>query len=285
MKNLVAHSHPRESYEALRKLWTTEIFQGSAYVDAWTTEAAQRCPVLFEMTEPDIEWPHFTSYLCALALRQYDNPVVQDLYYLHELIHIGTMPHPKEIDFYSWRTQVFRNELTASMHSEVYVYLEAETQKQGLAPELRNRGFEHEIWADRFLNPRWYSFYASNKQFARERLRRERKLVSTNANPYDYIEQQIAGYFHQNIQWAEVWRDLYPRISEHMCNYVRGNIFSKDHKQWLIDNFGDKDIPFQDHAIAFAEQYQRNKEIFGNYKLAHRRSLQGGMGLPKVEYR
>lgn len=259
MKNLIAHQDPNESYRALRNLWTTELFQGSAYVDAWTMKASLRCPVLFEMTEPNVEWAHFTSYLCSLALREYDNPVVQDLYYLHELIHIGTMPYPKEIDFYSWRTQVFRNELTASMHSEVYVYFEI--------PGLRDRAFKHEIWADRFLSLRWKDFYASNKTFAQERMRRERKLVSTNANPHDYVEQQIAGYFHQNIQWAEVWRDLYPQISDHMHRFARGTISAHDHKQWLIDNFGDRDIPFQDHAIAFAEQYQRNKEIFGNQKL------------------
>ena len=262
MKNLVAYQDPHESYLALRDLWTTEAFKSSDYIDAWTAEASHRCPVLFEMTEPDIEWSHFTSGLCALALRQYDNPVVQDLYYLHELIHIGTLPHPKEIDFYSWRTQVFRNELSASMHSEVYVYFEI--------PGLRASSFEHEIWADRFLNDRWYDFYATNKQFARERMRRERKLVSTNANPHDYIEQQIAGYFHQNIQWAEVWRDLYPQVSGHMHDYIRGKIRPKEHRQWLIDHFGDKDIPFQEHAVAFAEQYQRNKQIFGNYKLEYR---------------
>jgi len=174
------------------------------------------------------------------------------------------MPHQLDVDFYSWRTEVFRNEMLASMNSELYVYFEI--------PELRSSSFDHEIWADRFLGPRWKLFYESNKKAAQERLRRQRKLVSSNANPHDYIEQQIAGYFHQNIQWAEVWRSLSAGISEHMHSYVTGETTPSEHKSWL-ESHGVYDIPFFQEAKAFSEHYHNNRAIFGNHKLSNRKVL------------
>lgn len=260
MKDIITTSSPGESYELLRGLWATDLFRKSEYIDGWATKAANRRPLLFTMTHPDIEWSHFTSYFCCLARREYDNPVIQDLYYLHELIHVAEMPHQSPvIDFYNWRTEVFRNELLASLHSEAYVYFEI--------PELREASFGHEIWVDRFLTPRWRGFYRDARGPAKERIRRERKLVSTNPNPHDPIEQQIAGYFHQNIQWAEIWRKIYPEIAEHMHGYVHGGIGQKKHKAWLESKFSNVSVVYGPEAYKFAQQYNYNKSIFGNNTL------------------
>jgi hypothetical protein len=150
------------------------------------------------------------------------------------------------------------------MHSEVYAYFEL--------PQLRDLSFDHEIWVDRFLISRWKCFYESSPEACQERLRRQRKLVSTNPNPFDFIEQQIAGYFHQNIQWAEIWRAIVPKLTVQMYAYANRKITSQEHGDWLISQFDSEEypIPFFEQAQQFAEQYRKNKEIFGNQKLIGR---------------
>ena len=259
MKNLTPTATPAEAHDTIMGLWQTEEFIRSPYVREWTRRAARRRPIFFEYTDSDLEWAHFTSYLGCVALREYDNPAIQDLYYLHELIHVAEMPYTPGIDFYSWRTDTLRNELTASLHSEVYAYFEMDG--------LRRLTFPHQIWADRFLDrDAWQAFYRDNPRFAQERLRRERKLVSTNPNPHDFIEQQIAGYFQTNIAWAEIWREIYTEIVEHMAAYTEGRISFADHRLWICSKY-EANIPFYAQAVAFNEVYQRNKRVLGNQKL------------------
>lgn len=266
MKDLITHDLVCDSYNYILSLIQTDEVKNSPYAQQHFLQAARRLPIFFTMDHPKIEWAHFTSYMGCIALREYDNPAISDLYYLHELVHSGTLMYKPEVDFYSWRTNTLRNELYASLISEAYVYFEVEG--------LRGKSFEHEIWVDRFLKEEnWVKYYQKDPEAAQERLRSERKLISKNPNPFDFIEQQIAGYFHQNMEWAEIWRKIRVEIDEHMSAFVSGKITVQQHAEWVISKrdqtspWGPPDqdnIPFFNEACLFYSFYDKRKKTLSN---------------------
>jgi hypothetical protein len=46
----------------------------------------------YEASEERIEWTHFSTWWGGILLGDYDNPVIRDLRYLHEIYHAATMP-------------------------------------------------------------------------------------------------------------------------------------------------------------------------------------------------
>lgn len=89
MKNLVKLSNPDELKKFVNSLWQTSIFRESKYVANWVERfASGRTGWVFaEMSEPELEYPHFGTWFGITYLRHYDNKIISDLYYLHELVH------------------------------------------------------------------------------------------------------------------------------------------------------------------------------------------------------
>lgn len=97
-----------------------------------------------------VEAPHFSPWWGGIQLRKYDNKLVQDLYYLHEICHAATMPYGPDAqhccsDPVTFKNKIRDNEHEASTLSEMTIYCEF--------PQLRAMSFQHEIFVDRFLFP------------------------------------------------------------------------------------------------------------------------------------
>ena len=125
MKNLKAYITPGEVRTFVDSLLLTEemrnAFRTQPALIALMDQYCRYPRLSFEASDDVIERGNFTSWYNALAIRQYENPAVNDLFYLHEITHIATMLYLPGGDFEIWRNKMFRNELEASIMSEAFI--------------------------------------------------------------------------------------------------------------------------------------------------------------------
>lgn len=204
--------------------------------------------VVFEASEPIIERGNFTSWYNALALRDYKNPAVNDLYYLHEISHIATMDYSGDYSFDAWKAKLFLNELEASVLSEAYIYF--------LAPGLRELSFQDEIWVDRYLRAKPHPTLEQVLQVLLD----DRTRIQMKPNPADHQELRIADYQIQNEEWARVWRSRYSIVEAHMSEFLRQcrrnrETTGRRHLEWLHHQItlSGRPYPFGDEVDAFHE--------------------------------
>lgn len=285
MKNLIKLQTVEEIDEFVQDLWRTDIFREShvkdgGYINQLVKEFARYPRVFFEMTDPDIEWSHFTTWMNAYALRpDYDMDAIHDLYYLHEFWHGATMTYPEGISFTKWHRKMCENEMQASVHSEALAYFALEG--------LRDLSFDFEIWVDRFLDKEFLSpslsdFIPGNDPLDRnfEYLYEARKEVMRSPDPFDYVEMQIHYYAMQNVQWSNIWSDRFREVEHHMRIFQETAKENREdalqlHIEWLNNKrapltFNGKAIgrgkitPYEREAYAFAKIVKENKARQGN---------------------
>lgn len=256
MRDLIVLAEPEEIEAHYASLWRTDHFREShqdpyGYVRHLVCRVAQVPRLFFTMDRPEIEHPHFTPWAVgATHYRTYDRDSVHDLFWLHEMVHqIGLAslydPHSS---WEAWAERIILNENATALESEVYVY-------QAL-PGLRAHTFPQEIWADRYLG---------RPPMPRQELFRLRQQALRD--PKDPIEQQMAGYPHQNREWAELWRHRWHEAEAAMQRLVRGarqhrEAAARSHVEWLLNDTGmtpERPYPFPDEAEAFATIFWRNK--------------------------
>jgi hypothetical protein len=249
MKDLVVLRTPREVTEYVAGLWRTELFRASDYVAGWVERLARHPTVFAEMSDLELEYPHFATWFGMTYLRSYPDPAVSDLYYLHEIVHSTLLTYPAKALFTAWYRKMNSIEFSASLETEAYVYL-------GI-PGLREISFKDEIWADRFLGAERLG------DGLRDVMRQERYRAMQSPDPMDYCEQQIAAYARQNFEWASTWKleaspgvPAFLDVEEHMRAFRAGEISVDAHVEWLR-RFGE--IPFPVQARLFAPVYWNNK--------------------------
>jgi hypothetical protein len=251
MKDLVVLRTSADVIDFVRGLWRTTIFQRSAYVDEWVQRLSRHPVVFAEMSDVELEHPHFATWFGMTYRRTYADPTISDLYYLHELVHACLLTYEPAIRFTAWYRKMTSVELTASLETECYVYLRE--------PELRAISFADEIWADRYLGGGQSRLGDS----LRDVIRQDRYRAMSQPDPMDYCEQQIAAYARQNFEWANGWkvevapaRPAYREVEEHMAAFRAGAISVDRHADWLWQA---GDIPFGVQARLFAPVYWKNK--------------------------
>jgi hypothetical protein len=216
--------------------------------------------IFTKMSEPNIESSHFYSWMNIITMRKYDNPVISDIYYLHEIYHAAYMEYNPEEDQHwnRWYTSMAKNELDASLYSEVFVYI-------AFGPEFREQSFDFDIWADRFD----LSEYTELSWNAKKYIESERIRAMRDPDPYDYLEMQIHNYAYQNIAWARIWKENYMWIQKNMHNLRENptleNCIAYFHA--LMEN-ATHNIPFYSEACEFAIIASENKKKYGNHLLA-----------------
>ncbi len=203
--------------------------------------------IVFEATDPKVERGNFTSWYNALSIRDYENPAITDLFYLHEIAHIVTMPYLMSMDFGIWKKKIFKNELEASVISEAYIYF--------LIPELRKLSFNNEIWVDRFLKN---GHLASTTEY--KTLLVERQNILTKPNLKDTQEIRIFDYQKQNEAWAEIWSTKFHLVESHMFEFYQLSLLDSKkaghiHLKWLETEIssGGKRYPFAQQVEAFSD--------------------------------
>ena len=251
MKDLVALRTSGDVVDYVRALWRTDVFRSSSYVEEWVQRVAQHPVVFADMTDVELEHPHFATWFGMTYRRSYTDGTISDLYYLHEIIHACLLTYQPDIRFTAWYRKMTGIELSASLETECYVYLRE--------PGLREISFPDEIWADRYLGAGQSRLGDS----LRDVIRQDRYRAMQHPDPMDYCEQQIAAYARQNFEWANGWklevapgRPAYREVEEHMSAFRAGALSIDQHVDWLSQS---GDIPFVTQARAFAPVYWKNK--------------------------
>lgn len=249
MKNVVVLRTAAEVTAYVTGLVRTPLLRESPYVADWIARFAAHPAVFAEMSDVDLEYPHFATWFGMTYLRSYGDPVISDLYYLHELVHAVLNRYEEAPLFTAWYRKMNGVELSASLETEGYVYL--------AVPGLRELSFKDEIWADRYLG-------AERRlgRSLRDIMRQDRYRAMSGPDPMDYCEQQIAAYARQNFEWANIWKlteggsAAYLQVEEHMRAFRAGTIGVDEHAQWL-HGFGE--VPFPVQAKLFSPVYWNNK--------------------------
>lgn len=268
MKNLQAFDNRSELNDFVYSLWKTDTFR-RAHRDenSFIHRAVERftwLPRIFAETSNDyLERAHFSTWWGVIMLRDdYTNPFIHDLYLLHEFYHAAHMPYVPNIGKTAFNDKMQRNELEASVMSEIGVYFEV--------PELRAQTFGYPIYADRFLNDEnMKSLWAANKDVAVETIRSIRRdvMVSKPEHQMDITEQWIRRFDEQNTAYSITWSDRYLEVEERMAHLQFGATRDRvaaleSHVAWIeaeaakdtIDN-----VPFRLEAELFSAFYWANK--------------------------
>lgn len=225
-----------ERFEYLKGIWKTEEFQESfnnkGYVYQKTKGFLTHSRVIAQMTDVKLEHSHFYSWFNILIEKEYSNPVVADLYNLHEIIHIATMEYDGDLSFEDWSWKMLMNEINASVESEVLVYKHL---------SIRSKSFDFPIWADEIL-----SSAMSTSDIFLERLR-------AASNPRSETEKKIAQYKEQNFIWMDLWKPFYKEIETFMATKPD----ESQMRNWIDSNSKDG-ILFKDQAESFSWLYWKN---------------------------
>ncbi len=259
MKNCKSY-YDNDLQNFIGNLWVSDEFKDAfknkhPFLDNIIQKAC-KYPIYFYQPSDDIERSHFSTFWRHIPLREYNNPVVNDLYYLHELAHLAHMDYKSDVrpeNWNRWETSMIFNEFFASMDSEVFVYLHF--------PTLRSKTFNFEIWVDRFLKQG-----ATDSNEWRNRLYQERNIVMYGVNENrDDIEKYIHHYAQQNKIWADIWRNSFYKINRQVTLFQ--NIFNIPAPKSAIEGFKFfiedntiSDVPFRYEAEQF------NNFLGGNIK-------------------
>jgi hypothetical protein len=272
MKNLKSLATKREIHDFMGACWRSQPFRRSYLEGGFVFDQVERfawLPRLFAETSNDhLERAHFSTWWNVIMIRDdYDNPIIHDLYYLHEMAHAASMPYIDGIGRAAFDEKMQRNELEASVLSEIAVYFEM--------PGLREASFDHEIYADRFLNdPNMQNLWRNNREVALETLRSMRRdvMVSKAEHQMDLTEVWIRRFADQNAAYSVIWADRYGEIEKqmswlqssahadrsHIIRLYRGWLEQESAKD-IVDN-----IPFRQEAELFAPFYWSNKTKYSS---------------------
>jgi hypothetical protein len=253
MKDPILLETPAAARDYVYGLLRTDAFRRSDYVAGWIERFAAHPSVFARMSDEQLETPHFGTFFGMTYLRDYVEPAISDLYYLHEMVHAVSMTYDPDALFTAWYRKMNGVEFAASLETEGYVYLRM--------PGFREQSFADEIWADRYIG--------AQRRLGEglfEIMRQDRLRAMQQPDPMDYCEQQIAGYARQNFEWASMWRlecerdgvrmPAYRHVETHMAALRSGAIEPAAHLAWL-GRFGA--VPFPDQARLFAPLYWHNK--------------------------
>lgn len=253
MKNPVLLDTPAVARDYVHGLLRTEAFRTSPYIAGWIDRFAQRPSVFADMSDAELETPHFGTFFGMTYHRHYDEPAVSDLYYFHEIVHAALLTFDPDALFTAWYRKMSGIEFAASLETEGYVYMRI--------PELREQSFKDEIWADRYIGAQ-----RRLGEGIYDIMRQDRYAAMQTPDPMDWCEQQIAGYARQNFEWAAMWRldgerdgrvmPAYRHVEAHMAALRAGTIDAGDHLAWLTAT---GEVPFVDQARLFAPVYWNNK--------------------------
>lgn len=130
-----------------KSFWRTDAFR--ALIEDPSTGYANMMarvmerPWWFVSPTTPYERMHFAPWFAnAFIRREYDNKLIEDLYYWHDIIHAMTFVDASRMNEGAWRLAMRSNEIATSMETEVLIYWRS--------PGLRALTFEHPIWADTF---------------------------------------------------------------------------------------------------------------------------------------
>jgi|GEM_PF-1885129 len=188
---------------------------------------------------------NFTSYFRLLSLRRgmYADPIMGDLYLLHEMQHIATMPYNRDLDYKSWREKMIFNEKETTFFGEILIHFKY--------PEIRKAFEIKEIWVDRFLQEKErLDPSMSNADLWKNDPKRLEELLfarylSIGSQPYSALDDQERRtwvFDRANHVFSQSYWNVAPQIEGKMQDFYAlaktdpDNAIS-NHLEWLNDNW------------------------------------------------
>lgn len=275
-----------------KSFWRTDVFR-ALIEDPSTGYATMMARVMkrpwwFVSPTTSYERMHFAPWFAnAFIRREYDNKLIEDLYYWHDIIHAMTFVDASRMNEEAWRLAMRSNEISTSLETEVLIYWRS--------PDLRAFTFNHPIWADTFSDS--LPEYALNRLRAyqdalvnnKDSLRSQHEYALRRALPFppidfdhhlypgrpDYetlwnlrrsttlcpgdcsIERDLARYeatadpFYDH--WANMWRDVELHRAEFatLCGHGEWKeAVRRRHAKWE-DVSNEDGIPYGDLAKTF----------------------------------
>jgi len=269
MKNPILLTDATSIHSFVHDLWQTDNFknshEGGGFIHGLIEQFAILPRLFCESTNDRLERAHFSTWWNAMMIRaDYTNPVIHDLYWLHEIYHAAHMPYIPGIAKDAFNEKMQRNELEASVCSEIQVYFEM--------PGLREKSFDFPIYADRYLaNPDMQIMWQAHRNVQIETLRMQRRnvMVGKPEHEMDMSERWIRRFAEQNAAYALAWSDRYHEVEAHMYDFqmmamhgLRSDAINK-HLAWLEDEAArDKadHVPFRQEAELATAFYWANKQ-------------------------
>lgn len=267
MKNLNIFYTEVEILDYVRGLWKSEAFAESfangGIVFDIVKQFAKMPRFFCDMSNDRLERAHFSTWWGVITRREdYTNPLIHDLYYLHEFYHAGHMPYIPGIGRKAFEDKMQRNELEASTLSEIQIYFEI--------PSLRKDSFTYPIYADRFLeDAQIRNLWDRDRVVAIETIRSIRRdvMVSKPEHLMDETEVWIRRFTDQNDAYSIIWADRYSEIEARMADFQQQAGQNRHeaalaHLEWL-ETQAELDlvdqIPFREEAELFSAFYWSNK--------------------------
>lgn len=224
------------------------------------TKAVGSIYVLEGINGEPIDWPagHFGTYFRCTPRRKYENPYIEDLYWLHEIYHLYTwLPRARQVtprkheDWHDWQRRMIHSEIRAACASECMAHI--------FIPGLRKKTFKHPIWVDRFLKDEaWIKAIRAGKISRNEafkRVKRERRRCYEKSRYDDYVEAQVRGYYQSNLDWvillaskpeevtiSGVTTPVYRAIEDHLKAMLYGRVSDEEHAAWLVEACGNNPL-------------------------------------------
>ena len=303
MQNVIRLASREEIHTFSRMLFETDEIKRSYDQCGLVWDVVERFSKLprffFTPSDMNVEAPHFAPWWGGVMLREYDNKAVQDLYYLHEMEHAGTMPYGPDKnhaidDPVTFKNKIRDNEHQASALSEMTIYCEI--------PELRRHTFSHPIFVDRFLWPRGTCEKACQKFLDKwkndpEMLSKEmmyaRASVLTSQTDYenDLAAFWLKRFYSQGQAWSKIWTKggRFVQVEKAMVVF-RDESLGGDrrialdrHLQWLFSAEVSEgtSVPFYTQAREFSTVYSAHKN---RYLAAVKKNNEGEVIIPNREY-
>lgn len=252
MKDIIKLSTRKDVLDFVDAAWKSDFFKENKkvlYGSHNLIQAFSGRPRMFcKYTNPEIEHAHFYAWMNIIPLRDhYTNPVIHDLYLLHEYFHATYIGYGGvDQDWSDWKERIILNELYASCFSEVIVYQ--------LIPGLREVSFPFEIWYDSIKDT-----LDELGDMAKNHFVIEKRLEAIN-NPKNKIEEDISFYRKSNNAWADIWKDRFHIVETVLANSV--NLRREEQLDYILTKFSKfttNDIPFEKEAIDFYNFLKNNK--------------------------
>lgn len=260
MKEILPRINKLETREERKdfflSLWQTQMFkkaslEPNSLVGGLIDRFSEYPRYIYQMQNKELERAAFTSWYNVLSLKEYDNRYIHDLYLLHELTHICSMPYQTDLSFGEWQSKMRENEVWASLVSEVLIYFEL--------PDLRPHSFGNKIWVDKFLKTNSFKNKSAQELYALMLPLRQKAYIE----PSDKVEQELAEFKKFSFLFYNVWEKDFNTVEAKVLELKNGK--ESEFEEFLTKNMGSSGILFEDKIHEHYENYVRLNNLKPHY--------------------
>lgn len=246
---------PSEIHSEIIKLWKTDFFKDeqvkhNSFINYIVSELSKQPLIMYDFSDESLEKRHMTPWINHIGRREYDNPYLHDLFLIHEIYHVATLPMKIELDFNIWKQEMWINELYASLSTEVFIY--------HWYPTLREHTIDQEIWFD-ILEKRWglenqssltrdIALCRANEYNASLFPPTFRKIVDLRLSlrngkkAENKPEEWFVRYNNYN-SWFEPWKNNFIEAQKIRLQLIKDNNFTKMEES--LAKVSEDEIPFK----------------------------------------